>query len=211
MPRARAVPILQTLRRHWALALYAIALMTAFNFFSHGTQDLYPNFLQSAYHFNARTTGTIAIVYNIGAILGGWTLGIWSQRIGRRRAMIAAALLAIPLTYVWIFSSGAVMLAAGAFLMQFCVQGAWGAVPAYLIEVAPPEARATFPGTVYQIGNFIASSNAVLQTWIARQQIRVPLTLVVLAAAVSIAVLAWLGRDTRGVAATLSSEPLPDS
>jgi MFS transporter, SHS family, lactate transporter len=214
MTRARAVPILQTLRRHWMLALYAIALMTAFNFFSHGTQDLYPNFLQSTYHFNARTTGTIAIVYNIGAILGGWTIGIWSQRIGRRRAMIAAALLAIPVTYVWIFSASAVTLAAGAFLMQFCVQGAWGAVPAYLIEVAPPEARATFPGTVYQIGNFIASSNAVLQTWIASRQdgnFRVPLAMVVLAAAVSIAVLAWVGRDSRGVGATLSSEPLADS
>src|SRR5580658_1565287 len=212
--RARAVPILQTLRRHWALAVYAIALMTAFNFFSHGTQDLYPNFLQSTYHFNARTTGTIAIVYNIGAILGGWTFGIWSQRVGRRRAMIVAALLAIPLTYVWIFSASAVTLAAGAFLMQFCVQGAWGAVPAYLIEVSPPEARATFPGTVYQIGNFIASSNAVLQTWMATRQggnFRVPLAAVVLAAAVSITLLAWLGRQTRGVESALSSDPLLDS
>ncbi|HEV2703829.1 MAG TPA: MFS transporter [Steroidobacteraceae bacterium] len=212
--RARSVPIMTTLRRHWPLALYAIALMTAFNFFSHGTQDLYPNFLQSTYHFDARTTGTIAIVYNIGAILGGWTIGIWSQRIGRRRAMIVAALAAIPLTYVWIFSAGAVMLAVGAFLMQFCVQGAWGAVPAYLIEVAPPEARATFPGTVYQIGNFIASSNAVLQTWIATQQggnFRVPLAAVVLAAAVSITLLAWLGRTARGAESALGSEPLLNS
>jgi SHS family lactate transporter-like MFS transporter len=107
-----------------------------------------------------------------------------------------------------------VTLAAGAFLMQFCVQGAWGAVPAYLIEVSPPEARATFPGTVYQIGNFIASSNAVLQTWMATRQggnFRVPLAAVVLAAAVSITLLAWLGREQRDVESELGSEPLLDS
>ena len=195
------------LAAYWSIALYAVILMTAFNFFSHGTQDLYPNFLQSTYHFDARTTGTIAIVYNIGAILGGWTIGIWSQRVGRRRAMIVAALVALPITYLWAYSSGAVMLAAGAFLMQFCVQGAWGAVPAYLIEVSPPDARATFPGTVYQIGNFIASSNAVLQSWFATQQrgnYALALAGVAMTAALSIAVLAWLGRETRGVETVLT-------
>jgi SHS family lactate transporter-like MFS transporter len=199
---AAAAPIVQTLARNWQLALFAIALMTAFNFFSHGTQDNYPAFLRDTYHFNAHTTGTIAIIYNVGAILGGWTFGIWSQRVGRRRAMIVAALLAIPFTYVWVFSTTAAALAAGAFLMQFCVQGAWGAVPAYLMELSPPEARATFPGTVYQIGNFIASSNAVLQTWFATElggNYRLPLASVVLAAATTIALLAWLGRETRGV------------
>ena len=203
---ARSGSILKTLGRHWPLALFAIVLMTAFNFFSHGTQDRYPTFLQVTYHFNARTTGTIAIIYNIGAILGGWTFGIWSQRIGRRRAMMIAALLAIPVTYLWVSASGVVLLAVGAFIMQFCVQGAWGVVPAYLMELSPPEARATFPGTVYQIGNFIASSNAVLQTWWAAQQggdYRVPLIWVVLAAAVSIALLAWLGREAQSVQAPL--------
>jgi SHS family lactate transporter-like MFS transporter len=198
--------IMKTLAQHWPLALFAIALMTAFNFFSHGTQDLYPTFLQSTFHYDAGTTGSIAIIYNIGAILGGWTFGAWSQRIGRRRAMMIAALLAIPVTYFWVFSSGTVMLAAGAFLMQFCVQGAWGVVPAYLIEVSPPEARATFPGTMYQIGNFIASSNALLQTWLAARQggnYRVALASVVLAAAVSIALLAGFGRETRSAATLL--------
>jgi SHS family lactate transporter-like MFS transporter len=112
--------------------------------------------------------------------------------------MMIAALLAIPLTYLWAFSTGVAVLAAVAFLMQFCVQGAWGAVPAYLMEVSPPEARAMFPGTVYQIGNFIASSNAVLQTWFATQlggNYRVPMTCVCLAAAIAIALLAWVGRD----------------
>jgi MFS transporter, SHS family, lactate transporter len=206
-----AVSIAATLGRHWKLALYAIALMTAFNFFSHGTQDIYPTFLQSVYHFDAHTTGTIAIVYNVGAILGGWTFGNWSQRIGRRRAMMAAALLAIPATYLWVFSSGAVLLAAGAFLMQFCVQGAWGVVPAYLMEASPPEARATFPGTVYQIGNFIASSNAVLQTWFAAQlggDYPVALAAVALAAAVSITLLVRFGRSSSSVEAALEGTAL---
>jgi SHS family lactate transporter-like MFS transporter len=204
---ARAGSILKTLGRHWPLALFAILLMTPFNFFSHGTQDIYPTFLKATRHFDSHTIGTITIIYNIGAILGGWTFGMWSQRIGRRRAMMIAALLAIPVTYVWIFSSGTVLLAAGAFLMQFCVQGAWGVVPAYLMELSPPEARATFPGTVYQIGNFIASSNAVLQTWWAVQQggnYSVPLAAVVLVAAASIAMLTWLGREATGVAVPLS-------
>ena len=87
-----------------ATCILCVVLMTAFNFLSHGTQDLYPTFLKSTYHFAARTTGTIAIVYNIGAILGGWTFGMWSQRIGRRRAMVIAALLAIPVTYLWAYS-----------------------------------------------------------------------------------------------------------
>jgi SHS family lactate transporter-like MFS transporter len=206
-----AVSIAATLRRHWKLALYAIALMTAFNFFSHGTQDIYPTFLQSVYHFDAHTTGTIAIVYNIGAILGGWTFGIWSQRIGRRRAIMAAALLAIPAAYLWVFSSGAVLLAAGAFLMQFCVQGAWGVVPAYLMEVSPPEARATFPGTVYQIGNFVASSNAVLQSWFAAQlggDYPVALAAVALTAAVSITLLVRFGRRSPSMEAALEGTAL---
>ncbi len=203
---ARSGSILKTLGRHWQLALYAIVLMTAFNYFSHGTQDTYPTFLRVTHHFDTHTTGAIAIVYNIGAIVGGWTFGIWSQRIGRRRAMVIAAVLAIPVTYVWVFSAGPVLLAAGAFLMQFCVQGAWGVVPAYLMEISPPEARATFPGTLYQIGNFIASSNAVLQTWYADEHggnYRVALAMVVLVAAVTIALLARFGREARPLGAPL--------
>ena len=101
---ARTGTVLNVLKRHWQLALYAIALMTAFNFFSHGTQDAYPTFLQVQHHFDVHTTGNIAIVYNIGAILGGWTFGFYSQTIGRRRAIIVAALFALPVTYLWAFS-----------------------------------------------------------------------------------------------------------
>lgn len=200
--RARAGTTISVFVKHWRLALYVIVLMTAFNFLSHGTQDLYPTFLQVQHHFGAHTTGTIAIIYNIGAICGGLTFGIWSQSIGRKRAIIVAALLAIPAAYLWAFSQTAVMLAAGAFLMQVFVQGAWGIIPAHLNELSPPEARATFPGTVYQLGNFIASYNAVLQTSIAEKSggnYSFALASVAVGAAVVIALLTFLGREARHV------------
>ena len=164
---AKTGTVFNVLRKHWQLAIYAILLMTAFNFFSHGTQDAYPTFLQVQHHFDVATTGNIAILYNIGAILGGWVFGIWSQSFGRKRAIVVASLLAIPVTYLWAYSETAATLAIGAFLMQFFVQGAWGVVPAHLNELSPADARGTFPGTVYQLGNFIASYNLVLQTQIA--------------------------------------------
>jgi SHS family lactate transporter-like MFS transporter len=207
---ARTGTVLAVLRRHWRLAVYAILLMTAFNFFSHGTQDAYPTFLQVQHHFGVHTTGNIAIIYNIGAILGGWTFGLFSQSIGRRGAIVLAALLAIPVTYLWAYSQTATMLAIGAFLMQFFVQGAWGVIPAHLNELSPPEARGTFPGTVYQLGNFIASYNLVLQTQIAvrfHEYYSFALASVAIAAALSIAVLTALGREARHVDMRIIERP----
>jgi len=197
---ARTGTVLNVLKQHWQLALYAVVLMTAFNFFSHGTQDAYPTFLQVQHHFDVHTTGNIAIVYNIGAILGGWTFGFYSQTIGRRRAILIAALLAIPVTYLWAFSETATMLAVGAFLMQFFVQGAWGVIPAHLNELSPADARGTFPGTVYQLGNFIASYNLPLQTAIAahmQENYSMALASVAIAAAVAIAALTVFGHEAR--------------
>jgi MFS transporter, SHS family, lactate transporter len=199
---ARTGTVLSVLRRHWGIALYAIVLMTAFNFLSHGTQDIYPTFLQVQHKFDVHTTGNITIIYNIGAILGGWTFGLWSQTLGRRRAMIVAALCAIPAAYFWAFSETAVSLAIGAFVMQFFVQGAWGVVPAHLNELAPADARGTFPGTVYQLGNFIASYNAVLQIRIAMangENYSLALAGVAVAAAIAIVVLAAFGREAKDV------------
>jgi SHS family lactate transporter-like MFS transporter len=200
--RAQGSTVLRTLREHWKLALYAVVLMTAFNFFSHGTQDLYPTFLRVQHGFDAHAAGSIAIIYNIGAILGGWTFGIWSQRLGRRRSIVIAALLAIPVTYLWAFSTTFTMLATGAFLIQFFVQGAWGVIPVHLNELSPPDVRATFPGTVYQLGNLIASSNALIQTSIASRHgdnYASALAGVAVVAAVVIVILTSIGREARDV------------
>jgi MFS transporter, SHS family, lactate transporter len=165
--QTRRPPVREVLRGQWKLIVFMVILMTAFNFFSHGTQDLYPTFLQVQHHLSHATVSTIAIIYNIGAIVGGLGFGTLSERIGRRRAIIIAAVLALPLLPLWAFSSSVAMLAIGAFLMQVAVQGAWGVIPAYLNEMSPPSIRATFPGLVYQLGNLLASSNAVLQARLA--------------------------------------------
>jgi MFS transporter, SHS family, lactate transporter len=200
--RTSAATILNILARHWQLALYAILLMTAFNFFSHGTQDLYPTFLQKQHHFAPATVGTIAVLYNIGAILGGLSFGAFSQSFGRRRTMMLCAFFALPAIWLWAFSQTALLLALGAFLVQFFVQGAWGVVPAHLNELSPPEARGTFPGTVYQLGNFIASYNAVLQAKIAESHdnnYSLALSGVAIAAAFAVMVLAIIGREAREI------------
>jgi SHS family lactate transporter-like MFS transporter len=208
--RAAKVTAFGILAKHWRLALYSIALMTAFNFFSHGTQDLYPTFLLKQRHFGHDTVTGITLLYNIGAILGGLTFGSISQVLGRRRAIIFAAMLAISAVWLGAFSQTAVMLALGAFIVQFSVQGAWGVIPAHLNELSPPEARGTFPGTVYQLGNFIASSNAVIQVWIAESNggnYALAIAIVAVTAALAIALLIGRGREAKDV--DLSTGVLP--
>src|ERR1700736_1197839 len=182
--------------------LYVVLLMTAFNFLSHGTQDLYPAFLQLQRHFSQHTVGLIAIVYNIGAIFGGLFFGALSQRIGRRRAILIAALLTLPVIPIWAYGAGPVTLAVGAFLMQFAVQGAWGVVPAHLNELSPEDVRGTFPGFAYQLGNLLASANATLQAAIAEANggnYAFALATVAAIVAVTLAVLAYFGIEAHGV------------
>jgi len=168
---SRAAPaarnLWSSLSGHWLLVLYAIALMTCFNFFSHGTQDLYPHFLETQRGFSTGTKSIIAIVYNIGAICGGIAVGTLSSRIGRRNAIALFAGLSLLVLPFWAYSLTPVTLAIAAFVMQFMVQGAWGVVPVHLNELSPEGLRATFPGFVYQFGNLLASYNATLQTNIA--------------------------------------------
>jgi SHS family lactate transporter-like MFS transporter len=164
--KAPARPVAE-LFRHWKIALYMIVLMAAFNAFSHGTQDLYPTFLQQQHHFSTHLTGTLTAIMNVGAIVGGIGFGIWSERIGRKRAIIVSSLLALPVLPLWAFSTTPLLLGIGAFLMQVAVQGAWGIVPVHLNELAPAGARAMFPGFAYQLGNLIMSKNAVFQAGIA--------------------------------------------
>jgi MFS transporter, SHS family, lactate transporter len=153
--------------RHWKIALYLVVLMTAFNFFSHGTQDLYPTFLQKQHHFDTHTTGILAAVMNVGAIVGGIGFGIWSEMLGRKKTIILASLLALPVIPFFAFGSTPLILGIGAFLVQVAVQGAWGIVPVHLNELSPPLARSLFPGFAYQLGNLIASKNAPIQAGIA--------------------------------------------
>lgn len=151
---------------------FLVLLMFAFNSFSHGTQDLYPTFLQKNHGFSPGMVGVIAVIYNVGALLGGIAFGTWSERIGRRRAIVIAALLAIPAIPLWAYSHSAPMFALGGFLMQFMVQGAWGVIPAHLNELSPPGVRATFPGFTYQLGNLFSADNAVIQAKLAERQFR---------------------------------------
>jgi MFS transporter, SHS family, lactate transporter len=149
--------------------VFLTVLMFAFNVYSHGTQDLYPTFLQKNRDFSPKTVGMVAIVYNLGALMGGIFFGSWSERIGRRKAIVIAAVLTIPMIPLWIYSHTAPMLAFGSFLMQFMVQGAWGVIPAHLNELSPPAVRGTFPGFAYQIGNLLASRNSVIQAKLAER------------------------------------------
>ena len=193
---------LAVVKAHWRLAIYAILLMTAFNFFSHGTQDLYPTFLRVQHGFDHLTVSTIAIVYNIGAIIGGLTFGAFSERIGRRRTIVIAALLSLPVIPLWAFAGSPLWLGVGAFVMQFMVQGAWGVIPAHLNELSPAGARGTFPGFTYQLGNFLASFNATLQAMMATHyngDYTTAFAVVAGAAAISIALLAGFGLEAKGV------------
>ena len=191
------------LRAHWRLGLYAVVLMTAFNFLSHGTQDLYPTFLEVQHEFSPQAVGAIAVIYNLGAILGGILCGSLSELMGRRRTIILASLLCLPVLPLWAFSSSAATLALGAFLMQFMVQGAWGVIPVHLNELSPDQARGTFPGFVYQLGNLLASANATIQAALAvyfGNNYGLALALVAGTMAIAICIMTSLGIEAKGVA-----------
>jgi SHS family lactate transporter-like MFS transporter len=189
--------------------VFLVVLMFAFNSFSHGTQDLYVTFLQKDHHFAPQTVGLIAIIANIGALLGGILFGTWSEKIGRRRAIVIAALLAIPVIPLWAYSHTVPMLALGGFLMQFMVQGAWGVIPAHLNELSPPAVRGTFPGFAYQLGNFLSSWNGVKQARLAEQRyggVFAPVMAgTVLIVATLVAVVTWSGRERKGADLTKTS------
>jgi MFS transporter, SHS family, lactate transporter len=183
--------------------IFLVLLMFSFNSFSHGTQDLYPTFLQKDHKFTPQTVGLIAIVANIGALLGGIVFGTWSEKIGRRRAIVLAALLAIPVIPLWAYSHTVTMLALGGFVMQFMVQGAWGVIPAHLNELSPPAVRGTFPGFAYQLGNFLSSWNIRIQARLVEEHtagLYAPvLTWTVLIVASLVAIITMSGKERRGV------------
>jgi MFS transporter, SHS family, lactate transporter len=195
--------LLRDILSHAGLFAFLVLLMFAFNSFSHGTQDLYPTFLERNMKFGARATATIVIIYNVGALLGGIFFGSWSERIGRRRAIVIAALLAIPAIPLWAYSRSFALLGLGGFLMQFMVQGAWGVIPAHLNELSPASVRGTLPGFAYQLGNLLSSRNAVIQARLVETRFggRYPpvLAWTVLFIASFVAIVTAAGRERHGM------------
>jgi SHS family lactate transporter-like MFS transporter len=200
--RGQPIGMGATIKGRWKLFIYVIILMTAFNSFSHGTQDIYPTFLQVQQKYPPQVVSTIAVIYNLGAILGGLVFGAFSEQLGRRRAIVVAALLTLPVIPLWAFSNNVVLLSIGAFLIQFFVQGAWGVIPVHLNELSPDAVRGTFPGFTYQLGNFFASKNGTIQAALAVSYgNNYGLALAVTAGIVAIAVAAVtaFGPEARGV------------
>jgi SHS family lactate transporter-like MFS transporter len=188
--------------RYLGTFAFLVVLMFAFTSFSHGSQDLYPTFLTKDHNFTPQTVGFIAIVANIGALFGGILFGTWSENLGRRKAIVIAALLTIPVIPLWAYSHTVPMLALGGFLMQFMVQGAWGVIPAHLNELSPPAVRGTLPGFAYQIGNLFSSRNSVIQAKLAESRyggsFPPVLAWTVLLAASLVALVTGSGRERRG-------------
>jgi MFS transporter, SHS family, lactate transporter len=193
-------------RQHGALFVYAALLMTAFNYMSHGTQDLYPTYLEKQRGFGVNAKSMISIVYATGAICGGAVMGFLSQQWGRRRVIILSAICGMFLIPLWIFAPSTALLILGGFLIQFMVQGAWGVVPVHLNELSPPEFRGTFPGLAYQLGNFAAAYAAQQQAWLAEHfpsangQPNYAMTMALVEVAVFLVIifLAAIGREERG-------------
>jgi MFS transporter, SHS family, lactate transporter len=206
--RASAQAIWNAARAHLPTLGYLVVLMACFNAFSHGSQDLYPVFLQAQHGFSAATTGTIVVVMNIGALAGGISFGALSERLGRKRAIVLAALLALPMIPLWAYSHTAVTLAVGAFLLQFMVQGAWGIVPAHLNELSPPGVRAILPGFAYQLGNLAMAAMAPFQAGIAAARggdYAYILSRTLAVVAIALLIVTTLGREARAVELRVST------
>ena len=198
--------VTRVIKQHGKLFVYAVLLMTAFNYMSHGTQDLYATFLEKQRGFGVSQKSIITIVYAIGAICGGTVIGFMSQRWGRRRSIILSAVCGMLLIPIWIFAPATGLLILGGFLMQFMVQGAWGVVPVHLNELSPPDFRGTFPGLAYQLGNCAAAFAAQQQAWLAEHfrtangspNYALTMALVESVVFLAIIILAAIGREERG-------------
>jgi SHS family lactate transporter-like MFS transporter len=180
--------------------VYLILLMTAFNWMSHGTQDIYPTFLKEGLHFSPNTALTVAIIYNIGALIGGSIVGTASQHIGRRRAIVFAAALALPIVPLFTYSTQLGFIILGSFLIQMCVQGAWGVIPVHLSELSPDEIRGFYPGVTYQLGNLLAAFNLPIQQHLAAtHSYSFALTVTVVPVLLAVIALTLMGAEAKGV------------
>jgi SHS family lactate transporter-like MFS transporter len=185
---------------HWRLFLYLLAFMTMMLFASHGTQDMYPTFLQRQWHFPAERRAIIIGIAGIGAIIGGIVGGHLSDKLGRRRIIMIAFACGILLIPLWAFAPNQFALVAGAFFMQFMVQAAWGVIPAHLAELAPNSVRAFLPGFAYQMAGVLASSSVYIEASYA-QHASYGSAMALTAATVFVlaSLFAFLGKEQRGL------------
>jgi SHS family lactate transporter-like MFS transporter len=182
------------------LFFYLVLLLTFMGFSGHGTQDMYPTFLKTQHGFSGQGAALMTIIANLGALFGGVLIGLMSDRLGRRKSMVTALGLAILIVPLWAFSPTTAMLAAGAFLLQFTVHGAWGVVPAHVSELVPDQIRGFLPGFAYQCGILLAGSIAYLEAVFASHTSysnAMALTAIVVFAGT--AVVASLGPEKKGI------------
>lgn len=190
----------RTIVSHWRLFLYLLLLMTMMNFVSHGTQDMYPTFLQRDWNFTPGKRAALTAFSMVGAIIGGLITGHLSDRYGRRRAMIGALIGAILVIPAWAFAPSIGILVAGAFLMQFMVQGAWGVIPAHITELAPDSVRGFLPGFAYQCGVALAGTVAVIEAVFARNSsYAVAMALTAVSVFSLAAIVTWAGKEKPGI------------
>lgn len=190
---------------HWGLFFYLVLLMTGMNLVSHGTQDMYPTFLQRFWHYGTSQRSIISAISMVGAIIGGVLVGLVSDAIGRRKAIAASLGLGILVIPLWAYAPRAGLLVTGAFLLQFFAQGAWGVIPAHLSELSPNKIRGLLPGFAYQCGVLIAGSVGTLEALLA-ERMNYPTAMAATAALAFFitAIVALLGREKRGVEFTHS-------
>ena len=194
---------------HWKLFFYLLVLMTMMNFVSHGTQDMYPTFLQRDWGFTPGKRAALTAFSMVGAIVGGLGFGFLSDRIGRRKAMVLALIGAILTIPLWGFAPALPLLVAGAFVMQFMVQGAWGIIPAHITELAPDSVRGFLPGFAYQCGVALAGTVAMIEAIFAeRASYHVAMSLTAVTVFSLAAIVAWLGREKRGIVFGAETEPV---
>lgn len=184
--------------------VYLVLLMTAFNWMSHGTQDVYPTFLTATTDYGAGlsslTARWIVVIYNIGAIIGGLAFGTLSQRFSRRYTIVFCAALGLPIVPLFAYSRTAAMLCLGSFLMQVFVQGAWGVIPAHLTEMSPDAIRGVYPGVTYQLGNLLAAFNLPIQERLAESHgYPFALAATIVPVLLVVAVLTAIGKDATGI------------
>jgi SHS family lactate transporter-like MFS transporter len=191
--------ILRSTMHYWKRFLFLVVLMTLMMFLSHGTQDLYPDFLKSAHGISPTHVSYIAMLYNVGAIIGAILFGQLSEFVGRRRAMIAALALSLILIPLWAFGWTPLILAAAAFVMQMGVQGAWGIIPAHLVEVSPDAARGLVPGFAYQLGIlFAAPTNSIEYALRNRFGYQWALASFETITIILLTIVVWLGSEQKG-------------